>query len=129
MKKEDFEKLVKEGIEDIPEKFLKKLDNVEIVVEEEPRPHQLESLKRSQGIRLLGLYQGIPQTKRCHYGEVLPDKITIFQKPIEEIALSEKEIKKIVKNTVWHEIAHHFGMTEEQIKKAEKIRRVKKFIP
>lgn len=123
MKKEDFEKLVKEGIADIPEKFLKRLENVEIVIEDEPDSAQLGNMKRSRGTRLLGLYQGIPQTSRYHYSEVLPDKITIFQKSIEEVAQSEDEIKEIVKYTVWHEIAHHFGMTEEQIKKAENRRK------
>lgn len=125
MTKEDFEKIVQEGIGQIPEKFLKKLENVDIVIEDEPDFYQLQNLK-SRGMRLFGLYQGVPQTKRYHYGEVLPDKITIFQKPIEEVARSENEIREIVKNTVWHEIAHHFGMDEEQIKKAEEIRRNKK---
>jgi len=124
MKKEDFEKIVREGISQIPEKFLKKLENVEIVIEDEPNPYQWRKLK-SRGMRLFGLYQGVPQTKRYNYGEVLPDKITIFQKPIEEVAKTESEIREAVKNTVWHEIAHHFGMTEEQIQKAEKIRRKK----
>ena len=123
MKKEDFERLVKKVIADIPEKFLKKLENVEIVIEDEPDSHQLKNLKKSRGTRLLGLYQGVPQTKRYHYSEVLPDKITIFQKPIEEIARSEDEIREIVKNTVWHEIAHHFGMDEKMVRNSESRRK------
>ena len=118
MRKEEFEKIVKEGIAQIPDKFLKKLDNVDIVVEDQPSVYQLRKLK-SRGLRLFGLYQGVPQTKRCHYGQVLPDKISIFQKAIEEVAQSEEEIKSIVKNTVWHEIAHHFGMSESEVRKAE----------
>lgn len=126
MTREKFEEIVRRGIERIPGKFLKRLENVDIVIEDEPTRGQLEELKK-RNVFLFGLYQGVPQTKRYHYGEVLPDKITIFQKPIEEAAETESEIEEIVKNTVWHEIAHHFGMTEEQIKKAEKIRqRVKK---
>ena len=118
---EKFEKLVKEGIKAVPEKFLKQLNNIDIVIEDEPTFYQLGKLKarQKQGLMILGLYEGVPQTQRWHYGQVLPDKITIFKKPIERIARSEKEIREIVKNTVWHEIAHHFGMDEREIKKVE----------
>jgi len=120
-----FEKLVDEGIKAIPEKFLKKLDNVDIVIEEELTLYQLEKLKAKTKPLILGLYEGIPQTKRRHYGQVLPDKITIFKKPIEKIASSEKEIKEIIKNTVWHEIAHHFGMSEKRVREIEKNRQLR----
>jgi len=119
MTKEKFEELVKEGIKAIPKRFLEKLDNVDIVIEEEPTPYQLRKLRARGGLIIFGLYEGVPQTKRWHYGQVLPDKITIFQKPIETLAHSEVEIKEIVKNTVWHEIAHHFGMDEKRIREAE----------
>ena len=117
--REKFEKLVDEGIKAIPERFLKKLDNVDIVIEDEPTPYQLRKLRTWLGSLIFGLYEGVPQTKRGHYGQVLPDKITIFQKSIEKIAHSEEEIKEIVKNTVWHEIAHHFGLDEKGIREAE----------
>ena len=120
MDKEKFEELVKEGIDAIPERFLKKLDKVGIVIEDEPGEEQIKKLKLGKHSKLFGLYEGIPQTKRGHYGGVLPDKITIFKKPIEEVAFSDEQIKEIVKNTVWHEIAHHFGMDEERVRKAEK---------
>ena len=94
---EKFEKLVEQGIKDIPEKFLKKLVNVEIVVEENPSSEQLLKLKIRKNMLLFGLYEGVPQTKRWGYGQVLPDKITIFKKPIEQAAQSDEEIKKIVK--------------------------------
>jgi len=119
MTKEKFEELVNEGIRAIPKKFLEKLDNVDIVIEDEPTPYQLRKLMARGGFLIFGLYEGIPQIKRGHYGQVLPDKITIFQKPIERVAQTEEEIKEIVKKTVWHEIAHHFGMDERRIKEAE----------
>ena len=122
--REKFEKLVDEGIKAIPERFLKKLDNVDIVIEDEPTPYQLRKLRTWLGSLIFGLYEGVPQTKRGHYGQVLPDKITIFQKSIEKIAHSEEEIKEIVKNTVWHEIAHHFGMDEKRVREVE-VRRKK----
>jgi predicted Zn-dependent protease with MMP-like domain len=120
LSREKFEEIVADGMRAIPEKFLAKLDNVAIVVEARPSPAQIKKLKIRQGWTLFGLYEGVPQAARgAHYSSVLPDKITIFQKPIEEAARSEAEIKEIVKNTVWHEIAHHFGMGEARVRQAE----------
>lgn len=118
-----FEKLVEEGIELVPKKFLAMLENVAIVIEDEPTAEQKRKLKLRKDDLLFGLYEGVPQTKRGpNYGMVLPDKITIFQKPIESVADSDEEIKQIVKNTVWHEIAHHFGSSEEGVRLAERKR-------
>jgi len=120
----EFEKIVEEGIKAIPEKFLRKLDNVAIVIEVEPTPAQKKKLNIHPDWALFGLYEGIPQTQRgINYSAVLPDKITIFQRPIEAAARDEEDIKKIVKNTVWHEIAHHFGMGEDRVRQAEMRRR------
>lgn len=124
MTKSEFEKLVQEGIDQIPEKFRKKLDNVVIIVEEEPNETQLQKLNLSKNALLFGLYQGIPQIRRgLGYSAVSPDKITIFQKSIEAIARSETEIRQMVKNTVWHEIAHHFGTSEKRVREIELKRR------
>ncbi len=124
MELEKFGKLVNEGIKAIPKRFLEKLDNVDIVIEDEPTSYQLRKLRVRGNSIIFGLYEGVPQTKRGYYGQVLPDKITIFQKPIEQVAHSEEEIKEIVKNTVWHEIAHHFGLDEKRVREAE-VRRKK----
>jgi len=125
MTKEEFEKIVEEGIRAIPKRFLEKLENVDICIEEEPAPFQLKKLRVKKNSLLFGLYEGIPQTERRYYAQVLPDKITIFKKPIEKIAHSKEEIKEIAKNTVWHEIAHHFGMNEKKVREIEKKRRRK----
>lgn len=125
MEHEEFEQLVKEGIEAIPKKFLQRLKNVEICIEDDPTPRQLKSLRIKNSL-LFGLYEGIPQIEREFYGQVLPDKITIFKNQIEKAATSIKEVKEIVKNTVWHEIAHHFGMSETEIKNSEKRRGIDK---
>jgi predicted Zn-dependent protease with MMP-like domain len=120
LSRKDFEKIVDSGISAIPERFLVKLNNVGIVIENEPTQAQLKKLKIKKGWTLFGLYEGVPQAKRnAYYGAVLPDKITIFKKPIEEAARDEKDIKEIVRNTVWHEIAHHFGMDEARVRRAE----------
>lgn len=120
--REKFEELVRQGIEAIPKRFLEKMNNVDIVVEDEPTEGQIEKLKLRKDAKLFGLYEGIPQTKRGFYAGVLPDKITIFQKPIEETCFNDEQVKEIVKKTVWHEIAHHFGMDEERVRGAEKRR-------
>lgn len=120
----EFEKIVAEGIEMIPEFFLRKLKNVAMVIEDEPTPTQRKKVNLHPSWTLFGLYEGIPQSSRGgNYTSVLPDKITIFQRPIEDAARDEKDIREIVKNTVWHEIAHHFGMNEERVRKAEERRR------
>jgi predicted Zn-dependent protease with MMP-like domain len=121
--KKKFEQMVSEGISAIPEVFLKKLDNVVVVVEPEPTVLQKRNLHIYQGLALFGLFEGVPQAKRGSYYSSLPDKITIFQKPIEMSAINEEDMKEIVKNTVWHEIAHHFGMDESEVRRAEEKRR------
>lgn len=123
MDRKEFEKTVVKGIDAIPKRFLEKLNNVAIVVENRPTPSQKRKLKIRKRWTLFGLYEGVPQTARgINYGGALPDKITIFQEPIEEAAKNENEIIKIVKNTVWHEIAHHFGMDEKDVRKSEEKR-------
>jgi predicted Zn-dependent protease with MMP-like domain len=124
MDNENFEELVKRGIAAIPEKFVKKIENVAIVIEDNPNQEQLKKLKMRKGFVLFGLYEGIPKTKRWAYGQVLPDKITIFKNQIEQYARTDKEIEKLVQETVWHEIAHYFGMDESQVRIAEKKRRI-----
>lgn len=121
MTNEEFEQLVKEGIESIDEKFLMRLRNVDIVIEDNPTPFQLEKINLRGGF-LLGLYEGIPLTERQSYGQVLPDKITIFKNQIEQLYSSPGDIRKAVKDTVWHEIAHHFGMNEKEVRAREKIK-------
>jgi predicted Zn-dependent protease with MMP-like domain len=116
----EFDKLVESGIKAIPERFLKLIDNVAIVVEDEPTASQKKKLDIRKGWTLFGLYEGISQTRRGdHYTSVVPDKITIFKKPIEQAARDGMDLREIVKNTLWHEIAHHFGLDEHSVREAE----------
>lgn len=119
----EFEELVNQAINEIPHNFLERLKNVAIVIEEEPTVEQKQKLRLRKDSLLFGLYEGVPQAKRTAYYSALPDKITIFKKPIEQFAAGAEEIKKIVKNTVWHEIAHHFGSGEEKLRSIEKRRK------
>jgi len=124
MTREKFEQLVREGVETIPVKFRNKLKNVAIVLEEDLSPAKRREMGLAADEILLGLYEGVPQTARgVDYSLVVPDKITIFMKPILAVAGSEEEVKAEVVETVWHEIAHHFGYEEEAVRQREKARR------
>ena len=119
----DFENAIAQAIKDLPQEFKDKLDNVAIVAADWPTEAQLQVLtKRGERGLLLGLYQGIPQTKRRNYGvgPTLPDKITFFKYPLLRISQSYEDTIVNIKKTVIHEIAHHFGMSEEDIYKARR---------
>ena len=118
----EFEEMVNSGIQAIPDRFLGKLDNVSIVVEGMPSLRQFRKSGKGRGVLLLGLYEGVPQTARGRYNLALPDKITIFKKSIEFLARSREHAERIVRDTVWHEIAHHFGMDEGRVRAAERKR-------
>lgn len=112
----EFDKIVAEAIDAIPEKYGKKIQNLAFVVEDEPTPEQRRKLHMHQSMALYGLYEGIPLTKRgAGYNLVLPDKITIFKKPVQQSSMTLAELKESVKHTVWHEVAHYFGLGHEQI--------------
>ncbi len=126
METDRFEQLVDEALEELPEQFRLLMDNVQVVVEPWPTPEQLRAVRLSRGTMLLGLYEGIPRPKRgISYGLVLPDKITIFQGPIERLCQSEAEVRQQVLDTVIHEVGHHFGIGEERmaVLEAERHRR------
>ena len=120
MQREKFEALVARAIDNLPPEFQRKLENVDIVVENWPTPLQLRQAKHSHPTQLLGLYQGVPQTRRGRgYGLVLPDKISIFQKPIEAHCRCGDEIEATIEEVVRHEIAHHFGLDERTLRQIE----------
>jgi predicted Zn-dependent protease with MMP-like domain len=116
MKDVEFEKLVKEALLEMPGHIREKMDNVAIVIENDsPRGS------------LLGLYQGVPQNMWGRgFGMRLPDKITIFRKPLERSASSPEQLRKVVKNVVWHEVAHHFGFDEKQVRELERRKRARR---
>ena len=116
MEDDQFEKLVQEAINSLPSEFAEKLDNVSIVVQEAPSYYQMAKTKSPPNSLLFGLYEGVPQTKRGNYSGVLPDKITIFKKSIEKVARNGEEIKAQVRATVIHEIGHHFGLSDKDLR-------------
>ena len=112
---QDFDALVERALKRIPSRFRRRLENVAIVVENEPPP--------VRGGTLLGLYQGRPLPNRSVSEPfAMPDRITIFQGPIERMARSHADLERIVYETLWHEIAHYFGMDEREVRDAERRR-------
>ncbi len=122
MNQKDFEKFVVEGISKIPKRFLEKIKNVAIMVEDEPSGKQLKDLgmDKKDGDILLGLYEGVSNLEGGHTHRDFPDRITIFRLPTLEVAERDEDIPDIVANTVRHEIAHHFGMDDDDIERVEK---------
>lgn len=115
-----FEEIVAKGIDAVPKLYLEKLNNVAIVVEDEPTEEQKKKLGLCQGQTLFGLYEGVPLTKRGgNYSLILPDKITIFKKPLEASSNTIAELTEQVKHTVWHEVAHYYGLDHEKIHELE----------
>jgi predicted Zn-dependent protease with MMP-like domain len=120
MEYHQFESIVIKAIDALPGEFREKLENVDVIVEDWPSAEQLQRLNIRHRSQLLGLYEGIPHTRRGRgYGMVLPDKITIFRKPIEMKCRSDKEIETEIGNVVRHEIAHHFGTDEKTLREIE----------
>ena len=113
-----FEKFVKEAMDSLPEEMKKELENIAFLVEDEP-PEDWED-EMGQGGDLLGLYQGISKKERGFwYGNVLPDTIVIYQKPLERMSATREELRENVRQTVIHEVGHYFGLDEEQLQSLE----------
>jgi predicted Zn-dependent protease with MMP-like domain len=114
-----FEILVQNSLRKLPRRFKKKLANISVEVEDHPSQELLNDLGIRSGT-LFGLYQGVPLTKReWNYGNMLPDRIVIYQRTIESVASSPGEIEKIVLDTVIHEIGHYFGFSDKELREIE----------
>ncbi len=109
-----FEELVADALDTLPPEISARMDNVEVVIEDEPPPDELARLE--PGSTLLGHYHGIPLTERGdHYTNVLPDRISIYEGPLRRMCRDAEEIKEQVRITVVHEIAHHFGIDDDRL--------------
>ena len=120
MQKDRFEALVVRALDALPVEFRSRLENVDVMVEDWPTPKQVREAGLRTRRQLLGLYEGIPQTERgSSYNLVLPDKITVFQKPIERVCRNDREVEAEVQKVVRHEIAHHFGISDDALRMIE----------
>lgn len=120
MTRDGFEKLVAAALDTLPEAFARRLDNVEVTAEAWPSPADLQAAGSPPGTILLGLYRGVPQTQRGNYTGALPDTIVIFAGPLLALYGNDPDrLTREVRNTVLHEIGHHFGMSDEEISNAQ----------
>ena len=117
--RETFEALVADALDTLPNEIQHWLDNVAVVVGQWPTRQQLAQAGLEPGALLFGLYVGVPKTHRGFtYGEVVPDKIVIFQRPIERVCHTPAQVREQVRKTVLHEIGHHFGLGEDDLRAA-----------
>jgi len=117
MKLEEFEKLVEKAWKSIPKKFREKVDNLLILVKEEPDETALKLLKKRGGM-ILGYYKGVPFNRRgVHYSLVPPDTVVIFKNPLERISPTREELEAKVREVLLHEIGHYFGFGEEELRR------------
>jgi predicted Zn-dependent protease with MMP-like domain len=126
VERERFEELVRRALDELPPRFAERLANIEVEVRELPSPEELRAVRVGPGHTLLGLYQGTPHTRRGRgYQMVLPDRIFIFQRPIEGLCRTDDEVMQRVREVVIHEIAHHFGISDARLREIEGWRRRK----
>ena len=105
------------ALENLPKIFKDSLENVDVVIEDRPSRELANAVDVSHRRMVLGLYQGVPLDRRTHqYGNVMPDKISIYQENIEKICGTDEEIVRLVTHTVQHELAHHFGISDKRLK-------------
>ena len=117
MNRKHFEQLVIKALDDLPQVFKDSLENVDVVIEDRPTSEEASKVDAAHRRMVLGLYQGVPLSRRSHYyGMVMPDKISIFQENIELVCKTDEEIVRLVTHTVQHELAHHFGISDDRLK-------------
>lgn len=120
---EDFDAVISQSLNELPSQYVDNMKNVAIVIADDPTDEQRQKLNLRCNESLFGLYEGIPLTQRgAGYNLVLPDKITIFKNPIFMHTFDLESFKKQVKHTLWHEIAHHYGLNHSRIHEIERTR-------
>ena len=118
--RKEFEEVVVSALKRLPKTFKKKMENVDVVIEDRASRDLLLEMGLRSPSELLGLYQGVPLDRRgFYYGNVLPDKITLFKIPIESICKTKEEIEEKVREVVIHEVGHYFGLDEERLRNLE----------
>lgn len=117
---EEFANYISRAIDELPPEYISSLDNIAITYDDQPNEHQVKKLKLRGDSLLLGLYEGIPLTQRgSSYTFVLPDKITLFKLPLVTVSADEADLYKNIKHTLWHEIAHFYGLDHDKIDEIE----------
>ncbi len=112
---EEFQRLIDKALSELPGEHAKNIKNVAILYEDEPTPEQRQTLALRHDQTLLGLYEGVPLSQRQGMTRLLPDKITLFRKPLQWQANTSDELKEHIRHTLWHEIAHYYGLDHDRI--------------
>ena len=121
LSREEFEEAVVLVLKRLPRYFKEKMENVDVVVEDHASRETLSETGLRSPFQLLGLYQGVPLGRRgFFYGNVLPDKITLFQTPIESMCQTREEVEEKVREVVIHEVGHYFGLSDERLRELER---------
>ena len=115
----EFESIVKEAVENLPQTHRDKMQNIAFFVRSKPSKKQIDRSNLKPGSTLFGLYEGIPLSSRNGATSIIPDTITIFQEPIEQSSRDQHDLKRHIKHTVWHEVAHYFGLDHTRINSIE----------
>lgn len=116
---DEFDTVISKALDSLPEKYTSRMTNVAIVYADEPTPEQRIKLRLGDGQTLFGLYEGVPLPMRGGREPVLPDKITIFKVPLFQASQTPEELQKNVRHTLWHEMAHYFGLDHKRIHELE----------
>jgi predicted Zn-dependent protease with MMP-like domain len=117
---DQFQELINQALEELPGEHVKNIQNVAILYEDIPTPDQREQLKLHNDQTLLGLYEGTPLSQRQGMTRLLPDKITLFKQPLQSQASTSEELREAIRHTLWHEIAHYYGLDHDKIHRLEK---------
>jgi predicted Zn-dependent protease with MMP-like domain len=116
---EEFQRLIDQALGELPGEHVKNISNVAILYESEPTPEQRQKLQLRHDQSLLGLYEGVPLSQRQGMTRLYPDKITLFKQPLQWQAATTDELKENIKHTLWHEIAHYYGLDHDKIRQLE----------
>lgn len=116
---DEFDRLIAEALDSLPGEHVRNIENVAIVMEDDPTPEQREKLKLRGDETLLGLYEGVPLPQRQGRTDMLPDKITLFKNPLSAHAYSLDELREEIRHTIWHEIGHYYGLDHKRIHELE----------
>lgn len=120
---EEFDALITRAMDELPQEYIKGLDNVVILMEDDPTPEQVRKMHLENSL-LLGLYEGVPRTERTAGGFMsLPDRITLFKNQILAVVNTEEELFEQIKRTLWHEMAHYYGLSHADM---DRLRQAKK---
>lgn len=116
---DQFQQLINQALEELPGEHVKNIQNVAILYEDEPTPEQRAKSNLKPNETLLGLYEGVPLSQRQGMTHIYPDKITLFRRPLQSRASTLEQLKEDIKHTLWHEIAHYYGLDHDHIRELE----------